>query len=104
MSQYFYSGQIRRFLAQFIRVMSGFPVKFGRDDAGAEVFRVVPATYGDPTRQAAAILRNNSSNTLITVPQIACYITALKARVDSPRFFVNNGLQQLQNNYKEFGC
>jgi len=96
MSQYFYSGQIRRFLAQFIRVMSGFPVKFGRDDAGDEVFRVVPATYGDPTRQAAAILRNNSSNTLITVPQIACYITALKysrERMQEPNFVKNVSVQ-----------
>ena len=89
MSQYFYSGQIRRFLAQFIRIMSGFPVKFGRDDSGNEVFRVVPATYGDPSRQAAAILRNNSANTLITVPQIACYITGLKysrERMQEPNF------------------
>ena len=89
MSQYFYSGQIRRFLAQFIRLMSGFPVKFGRDDAGNEVFRTVPATYGDPSRQAAAILRGNSSNTLITVPQISCYIAGMKYaqdRMQEPNF------------------
>lgn len=89
MSQYFYSGQIRRFLAQFIRLMSGFPVKFGRDEAGDEVFRTVPATYGDPTRQAAAILRGNSANTLITVPQISCYIAGMKYardRMQEPNF------------------
>ena len=96
MSQYFYSGQIRRFLAQFIRIMSGFPVKFGRDDNGNEVFRVVPATYGDPSRQAAAILRNNSANTLVTVPQIACYITGLKysrERMQEPNFVKNVSVQ-----------
>ena len=89
MSQFFYSGQIRRFLAQFIRIMSGFPVKFGRDEAGNELFRVVPVTYGDPSRQAAAILRGNSTNTLITVPQISCYISGMKyarERMQEPNF------------------
>lgn len=89
MSQYFYSGQIRRFLAQFIRVMSGFKVKMGRDDSGNEIFRVVPCTYGDPSRQAAQLMRANSANTTLTVPQISCYITDMKysrERMQEPNF------------------
>lgn len=89
MSQYFYSGQIRRFLGQFIRVMSGFKVQFGRDANGNEVFRVVPCTYGDPSRQVAQIMRSNSANTSLTVPQISCYITGLKyarERIQEPYF------------------
>ena len=89
MSQYFYSGQIRRFLGQFIRVMSGFKVKFGRDENGNEVFRVVPCTYGDPSRQVAQIMRANSANTALTVPQISCYITDMKysrERIQEPNF------------------
>ena len=76
--QYFYSGQIRRFLAQFIRVMSGYQVNFGRKTDGAIDYRLVPCTYGDPSRQAAQIQRANSANTTITVPQISCYITEMK--------------------------
>ena len=89
MSTYFYSGQIRRFLGQFIRVMSGFKVKFGRDENGNEVFRVVPCTYGDPSRQVAQIMRSNSANTALTVPQISCYITDMKYsrdRMQEPNF------------------
>jgi hypothetical protein len=89
MSQFFYSGQIRRFLAQFIRVMSGFTVKFGRNDAGEEIFRAVPATYGDPSRMVAAILRADSANTLLSAPQIACYVTGIKYardRIQEPNF------------------
>lgn len=89
MSQYFYSGQIRRFLGQFIRVMSGFKVKFGRDANGNEIFREVPCTYGDPSRQVAQIMRSNSANTALTVPQISCYITGLeysRERIMEPTF------------------
>lgn len=82
MASYFYSGQIRRFLAQFIRIMSGYQVAFGRDANGKTIYRKVPCTYGDPTRQAAQILRANSTNTSLTVPQISCYITDLKYERD----------------------
>lgn len=87
--QYFYSGQIRRFLAQFIRIMSGFQVDFGRDSSGSTVYRAVPCTYGDQSRQAAQIMRANSTNTSITVPQISCYITEMKydrERIQEPNF------------------
>lgn len=89
MATYFYSGQIRRFLAQFIRIMSGYQVAFGRDGNGNTVYRTVPCTYGDPTRQAAQILRANSTNTSLTVPQISCYITDLKydrERMQEPNY------------------
>ena len=89
MASYFYSGQIRRFLAQFIRIMSGYQVAFGRDSNGVAVYRTVPCTYGDPTRQAAQILRANSTNTSLTVPQISCYITDLKydrERMQEPNY------------------
>lgn len=89
MSQYFYSGQTRRFLAQFIRVMSGFKVYFGRDTNGNEIYRTVPCTYGDPSRQVAQIMRSNSANTSLTVPQISCYITSLeyaRDRIQEPYF------------------
>jgi len=89
MSQYFYSGEIRRFIAQFIRAMSGFTVNFGRDANGNVQFRTVPCTYGDPSRQAASIQRANSANTAITAPQISCYVAGMKyarERVQEPNF------------------
>lgn len=69
--------------------MSGFQVNFGRKADGTIDYRTVPCTYGDPTRQAAQILRANSTNTTITVPQISCYITEMKyarERVQDPTY------------------
>jgi hypothetical protein len=49
----------------------------------------VPIYYGDVSRQAAMILRNNSENSLNAVPAMACYISALtydRDRVLNPYF------------------
>jgi hypothetical protein len=50
--QFFYDSQVRRFLTQFIRVVSGFQVEFGQNDAGQRVLQQVPVISGDPSRQA----------------------------------------------------
>lgn len=75
---YHYSGQIRRFLTQFIRMMSNFYVEMGTDEQGNAALQRVPAFYGNQSRQAAAILNNNSENTTPTVPAIGIYISGLK--------------------------
>ena len=70
--QYFYDGQIRRYLVQIVRLFSNFTVKYG-DGTLARV----PVVYGDADRQAAAIVNQNSENTLQSSPKIAIYITDL---------------------------
>ena len=83
-NQYFYDSQIRRFIIQFIRIFSGWQVKFDDDN-----FRTVPVMYGDPSRQAAAILKQNSENTMNTVPAMAAYVTGLdydRPRIQQPDF------------------
>lgn len=70
--QFFYDGQIRRYLLQIIRIFSNFTVKHG----DGTLVRV-PAVYGDPDRQASNIINQNSENTLTGVPKIAVYITDL---------------------------
>jgi hypothetical protein len=73
MSDYFYDGQIRRYITQFMRVFIGFQYK-----TGDGTLKHVPVTYGDMTRQVAAIIKENSENKLPTVPKISCYMTALE--------------------------
>lgn len=70
---YFYDGQIRRYVTQFMRVFIGFKWKAGD---GAET--TVPVMYGDMTRQVASIIKENSENKMPSVPRIACYITGLE--------------------------
>tara|TARA_R110000851_G_scaffold288671_2_gene442760 strand:+ start:195 stop:1622 length:1428 start_codon:yes stop_codon:yes gene_type:complete len=80
--QHFYDGQIRRFVTQFVRVMSNFSYK---DSAGT--LRKIPTSYGNLTRQVAHILRDNSENKVVSAPRVSCYITGLeyaRDRVQNP--------------------
>jgi hypothetical protein len=70
---HFYDGQIRRYLIQIIRLFSNFVVKYS-DGTLVQV----PVMYGDPDRQAAHILKQNSENTVLSAPRIAVYITDLE--------------------------
>lgn len=90
-ANFFYDNQIRRFLLQFIRMMSNFEVEFGKDRNGVVTYQRVPVIYGDASRQAATIIRGNSENALPTVPAMAVYISALdydRERMQEP-FFVS---------------
>jgi len=71
--QFFYDGQIRRYIAQVIRVFSNFVVKYGDG-----TLHRIPVMYGDPDRQVASIINQNSENTVSSVPRIAVYISSLK--------------------------
>ena len=70
--QYFYDGQIRRYITQTIRVFSNFVVKYGDGS-----LHQIPVLYGDADRQAASILRNNSENVVNSIPRISVYVTGL---------------------------
>jgi hypothetical protein len=74
---HFYEGQVRKFLTQFIRILSNFSVETGKGADRTVQLRAVPVVYGDPTRQVANIIRNNSENALQYAPRIACYVREL---------------------------
>lgn len=82
--EHFYDGQVRRYLTQFMRIMSNFSYK---DAKGVLV--QVPVRYGDMNRQVANILRKNSENIVNSAPFIACYIKDLqfdRDRLQDPTF------------------
>jgi hypothetical protein len=78
MNSFFYSGQIRRFLQQFVRLLSNFQIELGKDQTGTSSLLRVPIYYGDSSRQAATILRNNSENSMPSVPAMSVYISAMR--------------------------
>ena len=81
---YFYDGQIRRYVTQFMRVFIGF-----KWQAGDGTQQTVPVMYGDMSRQVANIIKENSENKMPSVPKIACYITGLEmdtTRLSDPTF------------------
>ena len=84
---HFYEGQVRKFLTQFIRILSNFSVETGKAKDGSVNLRAVPVVYGDPTRQVANIIRNNSENAMNYAPKIACYVRELnydRERMQNP--------------------
>jgi hypothetical protein len=70
--QFFYDGQVRRYVTQVVRVFSNFVVKYGDGS-----LHRIPVMYGDPDRQVASIIRQNSENVVNSVPRIAVYVSAL---------------------------
>lgn len=101
LQQFFYDQQIRRFIIQFIRMVSNFQVEFGKDSGGVTALQRVPVIYGDSSRQVAAIIQQNSENFLRTVPAMAVYISALtydRDRVQNPTY-VNK--MQIRERYYE---
>ena len=84
---HFYDGQIRKFLTQFIRILSNFSVETGKGKDDTVTLRPVPVVYGDMTRQVANIIRQNSENVLQYAPRIAAYVRELnydRERMQNP--------------------
>lgn len=71
--QHFYDGQIRRYITQLVRMMSGFSYRDSSNNVN-----VVPVMYGDLTRQVGSILRDNSENKIPSAPRMALYVTNLE--------------------------
>lgn len=85
LQQFFYDAQIRRFLLQFTRMISGFQIEYGReeDDPNAAALIRVPVRYGDASRQAQTILQENSRSSLPSTPLMTFYVSSLD--YDRPR-------------------
>lgn len=100
-ANFFYDGQIRRFITQFIRLVSNFHVEIGKQTDGTSALQRVPVFYGDASRQAAQIIRGNSENALPSVPAMAVYINALdydRERIQEPYHVSKLNIRERQYN------
>jgi len=94
---HFYEGQIRKFVTQFVRVLSNFSIEEGKGSDGQIKLRQVPVVYGDMTRQVANIIKNNSENFLQAAPRIAAYVDNLtydRERMQNPYHIEKQHLRQ----------
>jgi hypothetical protein len=97
LQQFFYDNQIRRYIIQFIRMVSNFQVEFGRDRNGVTAYQRVPVIYGDSSRQAATIIKQNSENVMNAVPAMAVYVSGLtydRARLQNPTYVGKMNLRE----------
>ena len=100
--QYFYDEQIRKYLTQFIRIFGAFTVQKGFDQQTNPIYEQVPARYGDMSRQIGHILKENSENTLNTVPFISCYVSNIEMNPDLRRYpQFEETLQVIENKFDE---
>ncbi len=98
---YFYDGQIRRYVTQFMRIFIGF-----KWQAGDGTQTTVPVMYGDMSRQVATLIKENSENKLPSVPRIACYVSALEldmSRISDATFVSKVNVRQKSYDYDENG-
>ena len=79
---YFYDKQLRRYIQQFIRIFAGFQVAMHSDAEGNVVYQTAPVRYGDVSRMAAHIVRENSENMTQTTPFISCHVIGLETTPD----------------------
>lgn len=89
LQQFFYDQQIRRYIIQFIRMVSNFQVEFGKNSSGAVALQRVPVIYGDSSRQVASIIKQGSENVMNSVPCMAVYVSNLtydRDRVQNPTY------------------
>lgn len=97
LQSFFYDQQIRRYIIQFIRMISNFQVEFGKNSQGITALQRVPVIYGDSSRQAANIIKQNSENFLNAVPAMAVYVSGLtydRNRVQNPTYVGKMSLRE----------
>lgn len=96
---FFYDGQVRRYLTQFMRLMSNFAYQDGRGN-----IIQIPVRYGDMNRQVASVLKKNSENIVNSAPFIACYIKSLdlaRERLQDPTFVSKMNIRERQWEYTD---
>src|SRR6056300_158857 len=97
LQQFFYDKQIRRYITQFIRMVSNFQVELGKDRNSNTTLQRVPVIYGDSSRQASAILKQNSENYLNSTPAMAVYIAGMeydRSRIMNPTYVDKMNLRE----------
>lgn len=75
---FFYDGQIRRYIVQFMRVFADVKIQTGPDANGVISEKRVPVIYGQSSWQGSQILAGQTQNTLHPVPLMAASIVNLE--------------------------
>lgn len=79
---FWYDGQLRRYWLQFIRIFQGFQYQAGIRDDGTVIYKTIPVRYASKDRMVNHIIRDNSENKAISLPQMACEMVEIKQNAD----------------------
>jgi len=92
--EYFYDRQQVRFLEQVVRAFSGFQYMAGASNGNPPTLMTVPCRMASTNSMVANIIRNQSVNTLLTVPMITIWQTNIT--FDQDRLQNRNHVDTLQ--------
>jgi len=76
-NHYFFEGQLRRYLLQFVSIFYGLRVKTGKGECDEEQFISVPIVVGNKDRVVAAIMAGNTTNRVFSLPTMAVHLQNL---------------------------
>lgn len=75
---FFYDGQVRRYLVQFMRIFSDIKIRNGPDANGLYTIQRVPIMYGDPSWMVAQLIKGVSENTMLPSPMFSAWIENIR--------------------------
>jgi T4-like virus Myoviridae tail sheath stabiliser len=75
--EYYYNGQIRSYILQFMAIFTGLQVMVGKSDTQDERLIGVPIMYGHRDRIVAAIIAENTQNKPIRLPTMSAYMRTI---------------------------
>ena len=76
-SHYWFDGQLRQYMLQFVSIFYGLQVKTGKGECDEEQFITVPVVIGNKDRVVAAILAGNTQNRMFSLPHMSAYLQNL---------------------------
>lgn len=76
-THFFYEGQLRQYLLQFVSIFHGLKVQTGLGECDVQEFITVPTVMGNKDRVAAAIMQGNTQNRVFSLPTMSAYMTGL---------------------------
>lgn len=80
---YYYGGQIKRYINQFAQVFSEMYVTVGKNDSGSATSYVrIPMYYGSPDRVVSSLKAENTQNKPIRVPAFTIKLEELSLALD----------------------
>jgi hypothetical protein len=81
-TNFFYDGQIRRYLLQAANVFAGLQIQTGNGTCGTPEYMSVPIVYGSKDRVVAGIMAGNTQNKPFSIPTMAITMTSLQYSAD----------------------
>lgn len=77
-SHFWYDGQLRQYLLQFVSIFHGLQVQTGIGECDVPEMISVPIVIGNRDRVVAALMSGNTQNRVFSLPTMAAYMTGLQ--------------------------